>query len=123
QAEALLLEAGEQTLGFVDVLLDGRTRAAVILVGEIRRGGDGIDGIRADQRVDVERVAVLRVLRAGRRPERALHLRAFFTKALETLAAEDFLELPIGKLRVRDRDLAEERLERRIVLPLRFDLL
>src|SRR5947208_5168503 len=55
-------------------------------------------GVGADQRLEVEHVAVLRILRAGGGPQRTLHARAVVAQAREALAAEDSLELLIGEL-------------------------
>ena len=84
--------------------------AAVILERVVRRRRNGVDGVRPDQRLDVEHVAVLRILRAGRRPQRPLHARAVIAAASRNASPLKvcFEEL-IGELRVRDGDLAEER--------------
>src|SRR5262245_66529577 len=79
----------------------------------VTEGGEGrgrkrIDGVRADQALDVEHVAVVRVLRAGARPERALNAGALRFQLREAFARKDFLEPLILQLRVRNRGLAEE---------------
>src|SRR5262249_42823395 len=67
-----------------------------------------VDGFGADQALDVEHVAVVRVLRAGARPERALNAGALRFQLREAFARKDFLEPLVLHLRVRNRGLAEE---------------
>ena len=85
-------------------------RAAVRVVarGVDGRVGHGVDRVRADQLVDVERVGVLGVLRRRRRPQRTLHVGALGRQRVPALAAEDAPELLVGDPRVGDGGLALE---------------
>src|SRR5262249_6028890 len=57
---------------------------------------------------DVKHVAVVRILRAGARPERALNASALRFQLRESFARENLLELLVLHLRVRNRGLAEQ---------------
>ena len=76
----------------------------------VERGlGHGVHRVGADQLFDVHHVAVGRVLRARRRPQRLLHARARRRELLPAVAGEDVEEPLVRLLRVRDRDLAAQR--------------
>ena len=76
--------------------------------GVDRLVGHRVDGVRADQVVDVERVRVVRVLGRGRGPERALNVRALGGERLPARSAEEPLERVVGDLRIGDRRLAAQ---------------
>ena len=65
-----------------------------------------VHGVAADQRVDVERGGVRRVLRRRRRPQRALHPRALRRERVPARAGERREELLVRELGVGDRGLA-----------------
>ena len=68
-----------------------------------RLGRHRVHGVGADQLLDVEHVAVGRVLGRGRGPERPLHARALRGERLPARPGERLLEVLVGELRVRDR--------------------
>ena len=78
----------------------------MVAVGVHRRRRHGIDGIPADQLVDIEDVAVGLVLRPGARPQEPLSLCALLSKPLPALAGVDLLVALVGELGIGNRDLA-----------------
>ncbi len=92
EAESLRFEVGQRAPRFVDSFFDRQFDPAMIAKRRVRRGRHGIHRVRADERLDVQHVAVARILRPGRRPERTLHARAEVAQFEETIAAEDLLE-------------------------------
>ena len=83
------------------VLLD-RCVADVGVVGRGQQGGHRhrVDRVGPDEPVDVQRVGVLRVLDAGRRPQRPLDGGPGLAQLGEALAQEDRLVAPVGGARV-----------------------
>ena len=71
--------------------------------------GHRVDGVRHRELGDVERVGQVRVLDAGRGPQRALLVRAGGEQRLGALGGERLLEDLVGELRVGDAGLALER--------------
>ena len=112
-ADAHLREPLEDALRLLDAPLEARLGMPVVLVGGERGRGHGVDGVRRDERLDVVRVGVGRVLGRGARPERPLDARARAGQRGEALAAELAAEGGVGELGVGDRGLAPERLEQR----------
>ena len=90
------------------VLLEACARAAVVAERGQRLGRNGVDGVRPDQLLDVEHVAVARVLGARAGPEHALRLGALRRQGLPPRAGEDLLVALVGELRVGDRHLAQQ---------------
>ena len=78
----------------------------------------GVDRVGGDQLLDIEHVAVVRVLRAGAGPKQPLHPRALGTQLLPARAGEKPLVALIGKLGVGDRDLAAQPGERTALIGL-----
>ena len=76
-----------------------------------RRGRDGVDGVRSDQLLDVEDIAVSGILGARAGPEHALCLGALRAKRVPPRAGEDVLVALIGQLRIGNRHLAEQSLD------------
>ena len=76
----------------------------------IGRRGDRVDGVRADERLDIQEVAVGGILRPGTGPERPLDLRPFCTERGETRAFKYFLERLIHEFGIRDSNIAEQSL-------------
>ncbi len=122
EAEPLRRERAHHRARTVEVLLQRQGHAAVILEGLVGRRRNGVDRVRPDQRLEIEHIAVRRILGAGRRPQRPLHVRAVMAQLLPTLAAEDLPEELVGEFGVGDGDLAEERADLRIVLLLELRL-
>ena len=67
-----------------------------------------VDGVGADQLLDVEHVAVVGVLGRRRRPQAALRRRALGPQRLPRVAGEDLLVGLVGELGVGDRERALE---------------
>ena len=80
----------------------------------LHRGGrHRVDGVRADQLLDIEHVAVGLVLGAGAGPQQPLGLGPLLGQTLPALIAEDSLIHLISELGVGDRDLALQAFEAR----------
>ena len=110
QRDAVLLQLGEHRAGARHVLLDGVGRCLAVVAERIhRRGRDGVDGVAADERLDIHRVLVGRILGAGGSPKQALRLRARCRQRLPARAGEQRLVAGIGELGVGDRHLAAQR--------------
>src|SRR5207237_5516081 len=90
----------DESAALFESLFERERDTSVVAYGRVSRGRDGVDGLGADEVVNVEHVGVFRVLRARRGPEAALHLRAFGFQFGEALAVEDLFELPVCELRV-----------------------
>ncbi len=84
---------------------------AVVAVGIHRRRRHRVDGVRADQLVDIENVAVGLVLGSGARPQQALRLGALLRQPLPALVRIYFSIELIGELGVGDRDFALQLLQ------------
>jgi hypothetical protein len=67
-----------------------------------------VDGLGPDQRLDVQEVGVVGVLRGGGGPQAALRRRALALQLLPLAAGEDLLVGLVGELGVGDRELALE---------------
>src|SRR3954470_4848169 len=107
-ADARLAELLEEAVRAVDVVLEGAVRLAVVLEGLDRLGRHRVDGLGADQLLDVHRVAVALVLDRGRRPQAALRLGALGLQGLEAVAGEDLLVGLVGEAGVGDGELAAQ---------------
>ena len=85
-------------------------RASGAMVGErLERGfGQRVDGVGADQLVDVERVGVRVVLGRRRRPQRPLHPGAACGERLPTGPRERVEEQLVGELALGDGGLAPQ---------------
>ena len=93
----------QHLLGLVDALREPRLDLAVILERGDRLRRHRVHRVGADQLLDVDHVAVVRVLRRRRGPEAALRARALRGQPLPALAAEPLLVEPVRELRVGDR--------------------
>ena len=62
--------------GLLQPAADAGLDHTMVVEGDQRRGRHGVHGVRPDQLLHVEHVAVGRILRAGGRPQRTLHARA-----------------------------------------------
>ena len=71
-----------------------------------RCGRHGIDGVGTDQLLDIEHVAIVFVLGAGRGPQQPLRLGTFGGQLLPTRPRKQTLVLLVGELGVGNRDLA-----------------
>ena len=94
----------------------------MIAKGLERRRWDGIDGVRADQFLDIEHIAIIRILRAGACPQHALGLRSLGNERFPARRREDALIGFVGQLAVRDRDFSQNRLQLRFAGRVRFFL-
>ena len=82
---------------------------AVILERLDRLERHRVHGVGPDQLLDVDHVAVGRVLRRRRRPQAALLRRALPLEVLPARAGERLEEVLVRELRVRDRELTLQR--------------
>ncbi len=96
--------------GLLQTRLQGERDGAMIHEGIERGWRHRIDRIRADERVQVQRVGIERVLGAGAGPQGALDASALGGQSFPALAAEDLAEAGIGSLGIGDGDLAVQRL-------------
>src|SRR5215510_2462989 len=90
----------------VEAFLKRQRDLTVVLEGADRLVGHRVDSLGADQVVDVEHVAVGRVLRRRRGPEAPLPPGACGGESGPALAGENLLVALVGKLGVRDREFA-----------------
>src|SRR4051812_8086673 len=103
-----LSELRELGARLVDALDDGVGDLAVIVERQERRERHGVDGVLADERLDVEDVAVGLVLGPGRSPERPLTGGALRFQLLPAIRPDG---LQIGLVRllgVRHRNLSQQ---------------
>src|SRR4029450_14077550 len=96
----------ETLLGLVDALLEGERDLAVILERLDRLSWHRVHGARADQVLDVQHVAAIRVLRRRRGPHAPLRRRAPLDQDVPARAGKDLLSVLVGELRVRGGELA-----------------
>ena len=105
--DAGLRELHEQLVRLVDVLDDGvAANLAVVLKRLDRLERHRVHGVRPDQLLDVDHVAVVRVLRRRRRPEAALLRCALPARNSQRGRRRTSPGSAVGELRVRDRELA-----------------
>ena len=109
ERDAGLFELGEDVLGVLDIFLEAVARLAVIAEGVERCRRHGVDGVGADQLLDIEHVAVVLVLGAGRGPQQPLRLCALGRELLPARPGEQPLVFLIGELGIGDGDLALQR--------------
>ena len=81
-----------------------------------RLRGDRVDRVRADELLDVVRIRITRVFGRRARPQAALRERAGLLQLLPAGPIEELFESLIRQLRVGDRGLAVQALER-LLLP------
>ena len=106
----------------VDVLLKAGARPAVIAKRVEGRRRYRVDGVRPDQFLDVEHIAIGGVLRARARPEQPLRLSALAGQGAPACAADD-LQVPlVGQPGVGDGHLAGEAAKRGPLLGSRLRL-
>src|SRR5262245_50552990 len=86
------------------------------MIAKSRIGGrwHRIDGLRANQIVDVQHIRILRVLSAGRSPQLSLDLRTFRLERGEPGTMKDFLETNVGQFGIGHGSLAAEPFELRL---------
>src|SRR5439155_4728025 len=106
--DARLAQPLEEVTRAVDVALERRRHLAVVLEGGDRLRRHRVDGVGADQLLDVHRVAVALVLDRRRGPQAALRSRAGRPQGLPALAGEDLLEGLVGEARVGDGQAAAQ---------------
>src|SRR5579875_3983817 len=97
-----LLQLVKRGAGAIQIIFDTVAYSAVI--AEVLDGLQRhcVHGIRADQFLGIEHVAVCRVLGAGAGPERALHSCAGVLERFEARRAEDAFELLVDQAGVGD---------------------
>ena len=103
-------------LGARDVLFDGWAQGAVIAKRVHGGGRHGVDGVAADQLLDVEHVGIGLVLGARGGPEQALRLGALLRQRLPLRLGEDPLVALVCELGVGDGDLALEGFQSRFLV-------
>jgi hypothetical protein len=81
----------------------------MIAEGVERRRRHGVDRVGTDQLLDIEHVAVVLVLGAGRSPQQPLRFCPFGRKPVPPRAREQPLVFLIGEFCIGDRDLALQR--------------
>ena len=109
QRDAGFIERFQHVAGVVDIFFEAVARLAVVAERIERRRRHGVDGVGADQFLDIEDVAVVLVLGAGGSPQQPLRLGALGGEFLPAGTCEQALVILIGHLRVGDRDLALQR--------------
>ena len=109
ERDAGFLEFGEHAPGVLDIFLEAVAQLAVVAEGIERRRRHGVDGVGADQLLDIEHVAVVLVLGAGRGPQQPLRLGALGRELVPAWPGEQPLVILVGELGVGDRDLALQR--------------
>ena len=102
-------ELGEDVSRVLDIFLEAVARLAVIAEGVERRRRHGVDRVGADQLLDIEHVAIVLVLGAGRGPQQPLRFCAPGRKLVPARPGKQLLVFLIGELRVGDGDLALQR--------------
>ena len=111
QIDADLPEAGELRPRLVHALQHRIGHHLAVLVERLQRGErHGVDRLAPDQRLDVEHVAVRLVLGAGRRPQGPLPGGALRLQRLPARRGDAAQVDLVRLLRVRDGDLAQQRL-------------
>src|SRR3954452_4085960 len=95
-------DPAQEAAGALDVLLERVAQLAVVIERLDGLAGHRVDRVVPDELLDVDDVAVLRVLRRRRRPQAALCGRALAPQRLPLLAGEDLLVALVGQLRVGD---------------------
>ncbi len=109
ERDAGLLQLGEDAPGVLDIFLKAVAHLAVVAEGLERRRRHGIDGVGADQLLDIEHVAIVLVFCAGRGPQQALRPCALGLELLPARPGEQALVFLIGEFCIRDGDLAFQR--------------
>ena len=89
----------------LEVAVERALQLAVVEEGVDRLERHRVDGLRTDELLDVQHVAVVGVLGGGARPQAALHPRAGGAQVGELVAAEDLAEGLVGELGVGDGGL------------------
>lgn len=105
------LAVGDDVAGAVEVLGEARARTPVIPGGGERGGRHGVDRVGPDQFLDVQHVTVAGTLRPRAGPREPLRLRAALGQGTPARTAEQLPVSLVGELRVRNRNLAAERLK------------
>ena len=93
----------------LDIFFEAVARLAMVAECIERCRRHGVDGVGADQFLDIQHVAVVLVLGAGGGPQQALRLGALGRELLPARAGEQALVVLIGQLGVGDGDLALQR--------------
>ena len=108
QVDAELVKAGEMGQRLLDRRRQCGSDAPVVAEGVDGRLRHGVDGVGADEVLDVQDVRQPRVLGRRRRPQAALDARPLLLEAREAARGEDAEEALVGVLGVGDAHRAEE---------------
>ncbi len=111
QRDVEFVQRGERRPRALDILLQRVSNTTVLAKGIVGGRGDGRDGLRSDQLLQIEHVPVRGVLRARARPEQALRARALLLQRLPPCSGEHLQISMIGEFRVGDGDLPLDRLQ------------
>ena len=95
--------------GILDILFQAVAHLAVIAEGIQRCRRHGVDGVGADQLLDIENVGIVLVLGAGGGPQQPLRLGALGGELLPARSRKQPLVVLVGHLGIGDRDLALQR--------------
>ncbi|MGY4314565.1 hypothetical protein ACVWW1_003892 [Bradyrhizobium sp. JR3.5] len=106
ERDAGLLQLLQHVAGVLDILLEAVADLAVVAEGIEGCRRHGVDGIGANQLLDIEHVAIVLVLGAGRSPQQPLRLGALGRELVPARAREQALVVLVGELCIGDRDLA-----------------
>ena len=109
ERDAGLFEFFQHAPCVLDILLEAVPRLAMVAECIERCRRHGVDGVGADQFLDIQHIAVVLVLGAGGRPQQTLRLGALGRELLPAGACEQPLVVLIGQLGVGDGDLALQR--------------
>ena len=112
EADPRLGQLLELTPCKVDVFVQGAPHLSVLAERGQRLWRNRVDCVRADELFHVVRVGIARVLGRGARPQRALRASPGLLQSIPARPAEEVSETLIRHLRVGDRGLAVEALER-----------
>src|SRR5262249_36086380 len=97
--------------GPFDIFSEAGTQVAVLAKGIERRWWNGVHGIRANQLLDINDVAVLGILCARAGPEQTLRLRSLGGKRFPPRASKKFLIFLVSLPCVCDRNFSPEAFE------------
>ncbi len=108
QIEAEAVGFGHDVARLVHVLGQRGADLPVVAEGVHRCRRNGVDGVAADQLLDIQHVAIRLVLHAGAGPEQALRIGAGGGELLPAIAGNHRLVFDIRHLRVRDGHAAAQ---------------
>ena len=116
QAHAYAGELLQLATRQIDVLVEAAADLAVLAERGQRRGRDRVHGVGADELFDVVGVRIARVLGRGAGPQAPLAARAGFAQLVPARTGKELLVALIGHLRVGDGRLAQQLVQRPLLL-------